>query len=252
MRVRTPVTSGWMDAAARPEYGVLAPWPLGHVLEYVARRPTVVDNFGDDNGPENFLLAERYTRSREPQALAIADRLRVRYVVAQGADKYLASPPPPDSVFRSLYFHDGTAYAVGGAGGAGRVEALRRHRLVFESRALELGASDEPSVYKVFEVVPGARVEGRAEPGAPVEAVVRVTTNRLRRVAYRAETEADASGQYALTLPYANEGAPPSVRVAPFYEVRSRGRAGRLVLEEAQVARGARVDGPDLRAAPPR
>ena len=38
LREATPETAGWLDPAARPEYGVLAPWPLGHLVEYVARR----------------------------------------------------------------------------------------------------------------------------------------------------------------------------------------------------------------------
>src|SRR5262249_19574144 len=45
---RTPPTAGWLDAAREPEYGVLGPWEVGHILEYVARRPAVADNFGDD------------------------------------------------------------------------------------------------------------------------------------------------------------------------------------------------------------
>ena len=48
--LRTPPTSGWIDPGEPPEYGVLAPWGLGHLIEYVARRPTVTNGFGDDIG----------------------------------------------------------------------------------------------------------------------------------------------------------------------------------------------------------
>ena len=44
------------DAAIAHEYGVMAHWTDGHVIEYVAQRPTIVTNFGDDLGESyNFV-----------------------------------------------------------------------------------------------------------------------------------------------------------------------------------------------------
>jgi asparagine N-glycosylation enzyme membrane subunit Stt3 len=248
LRKNTPETSGWMELGVRPEYGVLGPWPLGHILKWEARRPSVVDPFGDDTGPENFRLARRYTQASEPEAARILEGLGARYVIVQGHPAYLGEEPRSESMFVSLYFHDGTGYLPDGPGGrAPLVPALERHRLVFESRPVQVGDASEPSELKVFEFVEGARVSGRAAPHAAVEASVGLRSNRQREIDYVARTRADAEGRFDLRLPYATDDSPPAVRVAPAYVLRSGGRSGFLRVSDAQVRGGGLVEAPDLR-----
>jgi len=247
MSRRTPPTAGWLDPARRPGYGVLGPWEIGHILEYVARRPTVVDNFGDDLGETGFARARSYFASEEPAASEILDELEVRYVVAQREPPFLGPTPGERSMFASLYYFDGSEREVDEGPAAGlRVPALERHRLVYESALRLEAAPDAPAFYKVFEHVAGARVEGGARPHAGVEARLGLRTNRGRELVVRTTARADAAGRYHLRLPYSNRGAPPSVRTAPAWELACAGEEATLVVDEAQVRGGAALEGPPL------
>jgi asparagine N-glycosylation enzyme membrane subunit Stt3 len=247
LRRSTPRTSGWRTDDGRPEYGVIGPWPTGHVIEYAARRPTVTDNFGDDIGEENFLSARRYFRSAEPEAAALLEKLKVRYVIAQQRHEFLGDRPPEDSMFRALYFRDGSEFVPASEDeGLQPVGALERHRLVFESRPLRKRELDSASVYKIFEFVPGATVAGSAAAGALVRASLTLRTNRGREILYAARIVAGEDGRYALRVPYANLGGPGAVEVAEHYWFECGGQGTAVRVEEDAVARGAEVAGPEL------
>jgi len=240
---KTPPTSGWMNPRRQPEYAVLAPWELGHVIEYAARRPTVTDNFGDDIGERNFQMALRYYQSLEPAASEILDRLGARYVIAQLSHNFLGELPVDGSVFWALYFYDGSEPERPAPGDP---PALARHRLVYESPPWAQEAVAAPAFFKVFEHVAGARVAGRAAPGARVGVSLPLRTNRGRELVYRAHTIADASGHYALRLPYANRDGPPAVRPGSQYTLRCRSDSAPLEISESEIQSGAARAGPDL------
>jgi dolichyl-diphosphooligosaccharide--protein glycosyltransferase len=247
MSRRTPATAGWLDPTRRPGYGVLAPWEIGHILQYVARRPSVVDNFGDDLGEAGFERARAYFASEEPAASQILDELGARYVVAQREPPFLGPVPDERSMFASLYYFDGSASPAGeGSLASLQVPALERHRLVYESTLQLAVAPDAPAFYKVFEHVAGARVEGLAPPHTSVEARLGLRTNRGRELVIRTSTRADAQGRYRLRLPYSNRGEPPSVRTAPAWELACENEQATLVVEEVQVRSGGSLAGPRL------
>lgn len=54
MRTGTPSPGPWNAPSARQDYGVLAPWGLGHWIEYHARRPSIATNFGSFVGERGF------------------------------------------------------------------------------------------------------------------------------------------------------------------------------------------------------
>ena len=223
---------------------MLAPWYLGHVIEYAGRRPTVVDNFGDDLGEESFAFAERYYLASEPEVGFELDRRRIRYVVAQRFPNFLTGTPQPRSLFRAMYVRDGALRR--GDDGAPLLPALERHRLVFESLGRDFRDPSAPPVYKLFEVVAGADVSGRAPPGTPVSAALHVTTNRGRRFLYDTQVVADAEGRYRVRLPYATSGSPPAPKTAPFYRLSCGDEAKGLMVGEQDVQAGGAVAGPDL------
>jgi asparagine N-glycosylation enzyme membrane subunit Stt3 len=220
-------------------------------LEYEARRPTVTDNFGDDIGRKNYLLARLYYQSREGAAADVLGRLGARYVVAQSSFNYLGEDPVPGSMFFSLYQHDGSAFhpPPGDRHGVA-VPALERHRLTYESRPLARTQPPSVSPYKVFEYVAGAQVAGRAAPGKKVRATLRVRTNRRREFVYTTHTVASNDGRYEFRFPYANTGGPPGVRVGPHYTLECGGETARLFIDERAVTTGAQIDGPDLCSVP--
>jgi dolichyl-diphosphooligosaccharide--protein glycosyltransferase len=245
----SPPTAGWLDPAARPEYGVLAPWGDGHVLRYVARRPMVQDNFGDDVGTRGFELAERYyAAGSEEEALSILRELGVRYVVVRGAGSGHGRGYGAASMQARLHRLKGASGSLGGEGGeaAGRVPALVHHRLLVDAESRDERAGRSRPAYRLFEVVAGARVIGRAPPGAIVSVRLALRPGAGARFFYVAETTADAAGRYALTLPYANSGAASDVRPGRHYELRSGEARASLAVSEAEVQEGAAVAGPDL------
>jgi asparagine N-glycosylation enzyme membrane subunit Stt3 len=216
-------------------------------LEYEARRPTVTDNFGDDIGRENYLLARRYYQSEEEAAADLLDRLGVRYVVSQYAPNYLGEDPIPGSMFFALFRHDGSAFdPPPDERQRVPVRALERHRLIYESPPLDRTTPPRDSLYKVFEYVAGARVVGRAAPGERIRATLSVRTNRRREFSYTSHAVASGDGRYEFRFPYANSGGPRAVRVGRHYTLECGREAARVSVNERAVKTGAEIEGPAL------
>jgi asparagine N-glycosylation enzyme membrane subunit Stt3 len=234
LRANTPPTSGFLGGITAPEYGVLADLSLGHLVTYVARRPTVVGNFGDDLGDENFRSSFAYFRSPEPRAVKILERLGVRYILVPTQSLAERNASPPSAMIRRLSQVDRPG--------------LVHHRLIYET-PLQAGQTlRSPPEFRIFEFVKGARVEGRADPGSRVAASLVYRSNRGRRGRARFSTTADAHGRYALILPYATSGAPPATASNASYTLSSGGRETELAVGEDHVQRGEQLAGPDLRS----
>jgi dolichyl-diphosphooligosaccharide--protein glycosyltransferase len=239
LRDNTPETAGYLDAREVPEYGVLSAWTLGHVLRYEAQRPMVRDNFGDDVGAEGYERGRAYFHSSDEAAAAsILDQLRTRYIVVYPL-AWEGEQVSRKSVFRRLYFHDGSK-----SGPA--VPALARHRLVYESDRVPMEGFPDGPTFKVFEYVAGARIAGRAPPGTSIEAQLSLWTQRDRHWVYQASAEADAQGRYALRLPYATRGGSPSLRTHASYTLSCWRDSKPLVVDEAAIRAGSEIAGPDL------
>lgn len=232
LRESTPPTASPLDPEATPEYGVLAPWGYGHLLKYVAQRPTVVGNFGDDVGEANLRRVTAYFASREPDAVRILDDLRARYVLV----RTLPDVPPERLVGEAMRKRMSVDDSPG----------LEHHRLMYESRIagdyVEAGRSE----FRIFERVEGARLVGRAAPGTRVVASLAYVSNRGRRGRYQTAGQADASGRYELRLAHSSRGGPPGVRPDDAYVVRARGATAAVVVEERAVRSGDLVPGPDF------
>lgn len=245
----TPPTRGWLQPALRPEYGVLAPWHLGHLIKYVGRRPTVVDNFGDDVGAESFAWARRYYLSTEAEMAPEMEARGIRYVVAQATSRFLPEHPGVGTLFHSLYFLDGSRFVPAPGVPVPEAPALERHRLVYESQPARFTDPDAPSLYKIYEFVKGARVEGRARPGAEVDVEIGLRTNRRRRIVWRTAAVADRAGLYRVTLPYATLGGPRGpqhVRAQNFYRFSCGDEQRRFAVGERAVRTGRALRGPPL------
>jgi dolichyl-diphosphooligosaccharide--protein glycosyltransferase len=254
----TPETSGFLDPdGGVAEYGVLAPWAVGHQLRYYARRPMVQDNFGVYGGRETYDAAEAYYGATdEDGAIAVLERLGVRYVVASPDGSGHGSGYSPETMAWRLSFDGGTA-AHNRLEDGSRIEssALSQHRIVYAAKSLKgVGVSTlfpERQSTKVYERVAGARVEGLAAPGARVSARLQVDLlSTGHRVRYVNDVIADAQGRYELRLPYPNGRVSEAVRTDPEWRIGTARASGALVLDDAQVQAGAVVPGPDLRGEP--
>jgi hypothetical protein len=216
----------------------------------------VVTNFGDDVGAANMAAAARYFRAAEPEASALLDALGARYALLELRPIPWLHAFDERSVLARGFLGDGSAAslsprrdAAGQTEIAGDYPAFERHRLVYEARG-QPWAPAEP-FFKLYEHVAGARVEGRAPPGARLRFELDLTTNQGRRLTWAASARAGADGRYALRLPYATRGAPPAVAPAAAYRVHAEGVAaegvsGELALDERDVQEGRTVAGPDL------
>ncbi len=240
MRKNTPETSGWLDASIPPEYGVMAPWSAGHAIEYIGRRPTINTNFGDDLGSENFLLVREYYFGDEEAGTKILDALQVKLVVAQSDSGFLGEEDPgAESMYRALYTRDGSELGSG-------LPALQHYRLLYESQ-LRGERRRRLSLQKLFEYVPGARLVGRASPGARVRARVKVTTNRERSFVYATRVTAGPDGLYELRVPYATTGAAAAAsRTGTYYSIECNRERKRLQVPEEAVREGSVVQSPSL------
>ncbi|HTF35318.1 MAG TPA: STT3 domain-containing protein [Myxococcota bacterium] len=233
LRENTPETSGFLDPEGKPEYAVLAMWGRGHVIEYRGRRPTIVTNFGDDLGGENFAKSLAYfTATDEDVAASIGDSLGVRFVVTQQNPPVVAPTPGTRSLMARLQEDDG--------------RGMTRHRLVYEASYPDVPSGGGPAPFKVFQLVPGAWIEGEAVPGDTVVARLGYITNRGRRGEYRATSRASADGRYAIRVPYATHGVQSVVRVDPEYRLEAGGEQQRISVEEEAVQAGVTLRGPDF------
>ncbi len=237
--------------ADRERFAVLGSWNDGHLLKYVARVPVVQDNFGDDVAPENFRRAGEYFVERdESQALRIIEPTGTRYVLVGPGGSGQARDYAHDSLFTRLYLRKGSR-------GRPRertrrrlpiVDALHRHRLIYLSPPLRPGAG-RPHLL-LFEIVPGAELVGRADPGAEVRLSLSVRPRGSAPFDFATRVRADEEGEYVVRLPYSNEPFSASVRVGDHYSIRSGDRRAELAVAESAVANGERVAGPDLGSPP--
>ncbi len=256
--------------ASRPS--VMAEWAVGHAVQYFAGKPVIVTPFGTDldegvRTPEHpsgledwaaFLFA-----SNPEAAEAVLSRRGAGFVVLRSpknevisgyrfatpatppvadlSSDWLAGPSPsvrPEFfglVASRLYFFDGMSRDDAGPSMGG-------YRLLYESPGAEWVGNLPPAhLYKIFGVVPGARISVRgAAPGGVVIASARIQTNQGRVFEWKTRSPVDAAGRATLRLPYAT-GANGLVQ-AGSYSVTDGVHGGMLDLDEKDVSGAAAMD----------
>ncbi len=183
-----------------PNSAVLAPWALGHELEWIAQRPSVATNFGSYVGLEGYLSPGRFFLSLDPaEAEAVllerqADLVVLGCGLSSSLPGWIQAGPKQwhERYYRLDTAGDGQLLAawfesVGGQllnGGHGRVprgtergDSLNFLRLLHASPILlaQSPISDwkGPAPYGwVWERVRGAQVSFEGEPGTPVSVAI--------------------------------------------------------------------------------
>lgn len=237
LHARRDPAAGLLQAGSAPRWGVIAPWSIGHHLIYWGEAPVVASTFGMSpwhiEGVYRgiaFLLTES-----DAEAAAYTLNLGVRYVVTTDPFQSVLTEAGDLGLPTAKYFWPGGGPPAGGEGapqispaflettafrlhlldGSAHVwprltlPALASFRLVWESPGRRASTPAEPflpgavpSHYKLFEVVKGARLEGRCAPGAPVAIAVPVRTNTGRALTWTDVTPCGAAGRYALRTPH--------------------------------------------------
>jgi hypothetical protein len=159
---------------------VLAPWSLGHLVQFSAGQPVAANNFGYGFMDSiRFFLAES-----EQEALAIARARRARYVVATDLvprmndyARFLDRPPllesraqglaPTRRYFSTLqsrlYDFDGLGATLGDL----TVEPLSAFRLIHRSESAIRRGDRWVALWKVFEITEAAEAGTSPPPAAP-------------------------------------------------------------------------------------
>lgn len=94
---------------------------------------------------------------------------------------------------------------IGGVGQYSTTDlsALSHYRVVHMS---ETDEDNSMSNIKVFERVPGAKVNGKAPPNSTVTATVSLKSESGKTFIYSQEVESDADGSFEMRVPYSTEG----------------------------------------------
>jgi asparagine N-glycosylation enzyme membrane subunit Stt3 len=239
VREATPETRGFLDPAKRPEYGLLVPAFLGHVLVYAARRPVPANNFGPYLDVPKYEAVQRFYQTlEESEAFEIASELAADFVLTS------AQPPPrPLPFWMHLHLRDGR-------GVRGRAHA-ERFRLVTEGpengvvlgRAFGRRASGGQVPYKLFERVEGALLRIPGETGALVKLELALETPTHRRMLFRARGRVGEDAVALLRVAYSTDPVHP-VRARGLYRAEVGGVECELDVPDRAVRTGATLEFP--------
>jgi len=267
IRLNTPPTRNPWKPVEKPEYSILAPWDLGHYLQYISERPTVANNFGYQlrgGGLEDsvrFLLA-----GKEEDLLAICERRDTRYLVLTDVFGGLDSMGPiigidfvrdfteeataPNHPGGGLRAPNGRFYALASqrmyvfdGSATPETEAITRFRLVFESKGGPGSPFLPPDIkyFKLFERVRGARITGKGTPGLPVTVSVRMMTNFDRFFDYVTLAQVGTDGTFRAIVPYASDGTGYPVRAVSPYLAMTEKEAVFFTVGEKDVTEGREI-----------
>jgi hypothetical protein len=255
LRTATP-DPGRRDA--RPAYGVFCAWPWGHHVNVLGRRPAIVDGFNHEGVEEP---TRQVWLSRTPEELTAALRAwGARYFVVTNSGGTLLSllrrtsveiaRPAPDVPSGVVYLDPMYEYAAfrlqaesGFSGGFGHL----RPRFVSGAEqplaVLHEGRTFVASVPQVmaYELVRGARVAGRAEPGADVALTCEVERpGSSSGWEWQARTRAGPDGAFELRVPLAAPSEESTLRVPRPCTLAAGGLPGALTvtIDEYSVAAG--------------
>jgi asparagine N-glycosylation enzyme membrane subunit Stt3 len=248
----TARTSGYLDSELAPEYAVLANLSLGHLLRYRSERPMIQDNFGLYAGRRSFESAWAYYAERdEAAAIEILEGLGVRYVIGGAGGAGSLTGLEADAMAFRLWRRFGSDAKLRGGGS---LPGLSQHRLIFHAhtapphrKSRSLGDLRRFESLGVWEIVPGAQIEGNAEPGAAIRLSLDVATTSNTRLLYRRSSMADDRGRYRFVVPYSTDVRfSPDVWAVHPYQLESSRSSERLTVREEDVLSGAVIHGPTL------
>lgn len=252
--------------STRAEYGTFGPWSIGHHLHVLGRRPVVLD-------PLNFDLDGRFDEAveatwRAPGAEALMESLArrdVRYVVLTnpaeeivGVMRRAGARPEDYAVFPGdgrvvflpslhefaafrLFMHAGSSGEFGGLQPRFFTEAAQ----VYTTGSAESGDQREIVVPdgQIYEVKPGVRITGRADPADrfvevrwPLRLGERSVSEQILKIPIAADGRFEL--HTALPAPHRVE----SFAVESAYRLSTGERAAEVVVGQDEIDAGAVVE----------
>lgn len=255
IRSNTPPTSHYYLPTQTPEYGILAEWGLGSKIYYLAQRPAVATAFGwEAHGI--YDVGGFFVTDTPEIAYGIALRNKAKYVIVSrlGYESYLhiarqgvargvlaaGTLPRYDeasSLYKRLLFYDGSAISVKER----LFPALSNYRLVHEVAPSFASAVGNISYYKLFEVVPGAVINGVCPPNSGVTVDGLFKTANARSLRFSDRAQADSQGDFSFRVPYANDQRQGSTEPLGRYVITCGERVTRSVTVPEEAVRNGLV-----------
>jgi|GEM_PF-6734483 len=261
MQKHTPDPGGFYDCLP-PRYGVLSHWDYGNAIAFYGRRPAIANNvqYGLDH------MATVFSCKDDVEAFEKCQALRCRYLV-------MTQFPPGafEKVFPWLLhskFKDGQVVMEDSSvnwdalpaidektsiygklfrrvGFGNKDESgLSHFRLIYMSR--ELDSLGRP-VVKIFEVVPGAEINGIASAGAVVECSLPISFQLFPKEqrTYQIRTVADREGNFRFRVGYPTLNLTGGIKTEEKYLVKVIASApqlsGEVKVDESAVQEGTSI-----------
>lgn len=137
------------------------------------------------------------------------------YYLQEGEDKGATTRYYDKSMAVRLHFFDGRDWYKKDEDGnnieESYVEHLNHFRLVYESKTTAAAGyfdnpqKDDVKLVKIFELVKGAKIKGKAPENTIVEIAANITTNQGRKFTYKQITTSK-NGQFEFVVPYSTYG----------------------------------------------
>jgi hypothetical protein len=228
--------------------GVLAPWDLGHAVMGISGRPVVANGFGTYLDPASFQDVQAAFLGDEKGLVRTMERYDLGWLVGGGlalaAHQSVADEPavvgnPPVLNPRFMRKTPLSQLLIAGSGLPGAsLPHLERLMPVFASQAVAGNLTPPVPVLWTYELVEGARLSGRAEPGAMVVGEIELNERgRLHR--YRAWTTAGPDGAWRMTVALPSGWSTHTIRTGPAWHVtQGATQAVDVVVPEEAVRRG--------------
>jgi hypothetical protein len=232
--------------------GVLAPWDLGHAFRQLSGRPVTANGFGSYLDPTSFKDIADAFLGDESRLVTTMKRYDLGYLVGGGLalqhhqsfpidqGPIIGDPPGLNPAFMRRTSMSQLLIAGSGMPEAG-VPHLERLMPVFASRATAGGLSFQLPVVWTFELVEGATLTGKAEPGDLITGdVALVEWGRPHR--FRAWTTAGADGSYRIRVPLPSGFFTRTLFTGPAWRItRGTAEAVEVVVPEAAVRLGLEI-----------
>jgi hypothetical protein len=209
--------------------GVLVPWDTGHAAMQLSGRPVASNGFGSYMDPESFAEVRDAFQGKERRLVATMEKHDLGHVIGGGfvLSKHLAAPSdegpvagdPPALNTKFMRRTPLSQLLIAGSGlPAAQLPHLERLMPVRASQAVAGGLSFPLPIVWTYELVPGARITGRAEPGTMVVGEIGLEEwGRSHR--YRAWTVAGQDGRWRLAVALPSGFLTHTIRTAPAWRI---------------------------------
>jgi hypothetical protein len=209
--------------------GVLVPWDTGHAAMQLSGRPVASNGFGSYMDPESFAEVRDAFQGKERRLVATMEKHDLGHVIGGGfvLSKHLATPSdegpvagdPPALNVKFMRRTPLSQLLIAGSGlPAAQLPHLERLMPVRASQAVAGGLSFPLPIVWTYELVPGARITGRAAPGTMVVGEIGLEEwGRAHR--YRAWTVAGPDGRWVLAVALPSGFLTHTLRTAPSWRI---------------------------------